>query len=435
MGLTYLCLTVKTIRSFFLFLSFIALAMPCSSQSRILSGTIADVVTKEAIPYAAISFKNSFSGTAANESGFYQINISSDYEKDSLQFSFLGYSRKVICVKDIKTNDSIFLNRNDFQLNEIVVRPNLPTFYIKEALKGIKRNYPKTPFETQAYFREIFKENSNYITCNEAVFKSYYPNYQDTIKNQHQLYLYRKINDVKKLAFMQEERDKRNKKNEKKKTKNNAAKPEPSLIPEEERAQAYDNFGGPEQILRSANITRSDDYFLDSTKFKDFEYSFAPSTTYENRELIVIDFKSKGKVDNVKSTGKIFIDAQTDAFVKIEYSGVYYLPFIYKPVLALYGLSIGKPTFTLIKEFQEQDGFWYPKQIRFNVYAELEKSHWFEPDEQSTFNIEEIFFVNTLKSKGAASIPEAKRFTSKKKIEIQVKNDINLNWNQVNTLK
>jgi len=240
---------------------------------------------------------------------------------------------------------------------------------------------------------------------------------------------------VKKLAFMQEEREKRNKKYEKKKAKKNEGKPEASLIPEDERAQAYDNFGGPEQILRSANITKGDDFFLDSTQFKEFEYSFAPSTTYENRELIVIDFKSKGKVDNVKSTGKIFIDAQTDAFVKIEYSGVFYMPFIYKPVLALYGLSIGKPSFSLVKEFQEQEGLWYPKQIRFNVYAELEKSHWFEPDEHSTFNIEEIFFVNKLKTQGAVSVPESKRFTAKKKMEIQVKNDINLNWSQVNTLK
>ena len=435
MGLPYLCLTVKIIRSFFLFLSFIALAMPCKAQSRIFTGTIADALTKEVISFAAISFKNSFSGTAANESGYYQLNIAKEFDNDSLQISFLGYSPKMICVCDLTINDSIFLVRNDFQLNEIVVRPNPPTFYIKEALRGIKRNYPKTPFETEAYFKEILKENSNYITCNEAVFKSYYPNYQDTVKNQHQLYLYRKIDDVKKLAFMQEEREKRSKKYEKKKAKKNAAKPETSLIPEDERAQAYDNFGGPEQILRSANITKGDDYFLDSTKFNDFEYSFAPSTTYENRELIVIDFKSKGKVDNVKSTGKIYIDAQTDAFVKIEYSGIFYMPFIYKPVLALYGLSIGKPSFSLVKEFQEQNGLWYPKQIRFNVFAELEKNHWFEPDEQSTFNIEEIFFVNKLKTQGALAIPETKRFTPKKKMGVQVKNDINLNWSQVNTLK
>ena len=435
MGLPYLCFTVRLFNYILVLLLFIVWNNPCGAQSRILSGTIADAVTKEAIPFAAVSFKNSFNGTAANDAGFYQINISSDYENDSLQFSFLGYSRKVICVKDIKLNDSIFLNRNDFQLNEIVVRPNLPTFYIKEALKGIKRNYAKTPFETQAYFREILKENNNYITCNEAVFKSYYPNYQDTVKNQHQLYLYRKINDVKQLAFMQEEREKRNKKYVKKNAKKNADKPQASLIPEDEKAKAYDNFGGPEQILRAANITRGEDYFLDSTKFNDFEYSFAPSTTYENRELVVIDFKSKGKVDNVKSTGKIFIDVQTDAFVKIEYTGVYYIPFLYKPLLAVYGLSIGKPTFSLVKEFQEQDGFWYPKQIRFNVIAELEKNHWFEADEKANFTIEELFFVNTVKTKGAIAIPEAKRFTSKKKMEIQVKNDINLNWNQVNTLK
>ena len=332
MRLPYLCFTVNLIKYYFVILLFIVWITPSKAQSRIVSGTIADAVTKEAIPFTAISFKNSFSGTAANESGFYQINISSDYEKDSLQFSFLGYSRKVFCVKDIKPNDSIFLNRNDFQLNEIVVRPNPPTFYIKEALKSVKKNYPKSPFETQAYFRQIFKENDHYVTCNESVFKSYYPNFQDTIKNQHQLLLFRKIDDVKKLAFMQEEREKRNKKFEKKKAKKNAVKPEPSLIPEEEKADIYDNFGGPESVLRSSNITKSNNSFLDSTQFNDYEYSFAPSTTFDNRELIVIDFKSKGKVDNVKSTGKIYIDAASDAFVKVEQSGVFYIPFLYKPV-------------------------------------------------------------------------------------------------------
>lgn len=435
MGLPYLCLIVNLIKYCFVILLFIVWITPCRAQSRTVSGTIADALTKEAIPFTAISFKNSFSGTAANESGFYQINISSDYENDSLQFSFLGYSRKMICVRNLKSNDSIFLSRNDFQLNEIVVRPNLPIFYIKEALKGIKRNYPKTPFETQSYFRQIFKENDHYITCNESVFKSYYPNFQDTTKNQHQLLLFRKIDDVKKLAFMQEEREKRNKKYEKKAVKKNAGKPQPSLIPEEEKADIYDNFGGPESVLRSANITKSSNSFLDSTQFNDYEYSFAPSTTFDNRELIVIDFKSKGKVDNVKSAGKIYIDAISDAFVKVEQSGVFYIPFLYKPVLAVYGLSIGKPSFSITIEYQEQENLWYPKQIRYTIFAELEKSHWFEPNEHATFNVENMFLVNSIKTKGATTIPEAKRFTSKKKLETQVKNDINVNWNQINTLK
>ena len=149
----------------------------------------------------------------------------------------------------------------------------------------------------------------------------------------------------------------------------------------------------------------------------------------------MIDFKSKGKVDNVKSAGKIYIDAISDAFVKVEQSGVFYIPFLYKPVLAVYGLSIGKPSFSITIEYQEQENLWYPKQIRYTIFAELEKSHWFEPDEHATFNVENMFLVNSIKTKGATTIPEAKRFTSKKKLETQVKNDINVNWNQINTLK
>jgi hypothetical protein len=101
--------------------------MPCKAQSRIFTGTIADASTKEVISFAAISFKNSFSGTAANESGYYQLNIAKEFDNDSLQISFLGYSPKMICVCDLTINDSIFLVRNDFQLNEIVVR-NWQTF-------------------------------------------------------------------------------------------------------------------------------------------------------------------------------------------------------------------------------------------------------------------------------------------------------------------
>ena len=170
-----------------------------------------------------------------------------------------------------------------------------------------------------------------------------------------------------------------------------------------------------------SNITKNDNSFLDSTQFNDYEYSFAPSTTFENRELIVIDFKSKGKVDNVKSAGKIYIDASSDAFVKVEQNGVFYLPFLYKPILAVYGLSIGKPAYSITIEYQEQDNLWYPKQIHYSINAELEKSHWFEPDEHATFNVESLFLVNAIKTKGATSVPEAKRFTARKKMEVQVK--------------
>jgi hypothetical protein len=228
---------------------------------------------------------------------------------------------------------------------------------------------------------------------------------------------------------MKAQRDKKAAKKEAK------AKKKGKILTEEESKGIASTFGGPESILRQADLSKSGDEYLDSTSFKHYEYTFAASSSYDSKELMVINFKSKGKVDHSHQVGKIYIDIASNAIVKIEESGDFVIPLALRPVLFLYGFSIDDPKYATITEFQAINNRWYPKNISFNLSAELTKKHWFADNEHSFFDVESMFTVNKIKINGISPIPKEKRFDAKKKIDSQVFNDEGLNWTDVNIIK
>jgi CarboxypepD_reg-like domain len=403
---------------------------PAVGQStKLISGSVIDATTKESLPFVTVTLKKSLIGTVTNENGFFDLKYPDDITNDSLFITLLGFQSVTLPLSDIKDSASVSLLKSDIELKEVVIRPLPPTYYIKQAIANLKQTNPKDPFQTQAYYREIMTENGNFIVSNEAVFKTFYPSFQDTIKNQHQALLFRKADDIKEVAFMKAQRDKKAAKKEAR------AKKKGKILTEEESKGIAANFGGPEAILRQADLSKSGDEYLDSTSFKHYEYTFAPSSSYDSKELMVINFKSKGKVDHSHQVGKIYIDIASNAIVKIEESGDFVIPLALRPVLFLYGFSIDDAKYSTVTEFQGVNNRWYPKNISFNLGAMLTKKHWFADNEHSLFEVESMFTVNKIKINGTSPIPKEKRFDAKKKIEPQVFNDEGLNWSEVNIIK
>lgn len=400
-----------------------------AQSTKIISGNVIDATSKESLPFVTVTLKKSLIGTVTNELGFFDLKYPDDIANDSVFVTLLGFQSVTIPLSSITDTISIALLKSDIELKEVVIRPLPPTYYIKQAIANLKQTNPKDPFQTQAYYREIITENSNFIVSNEAIIKTYYPSFQDTVKNQHQILLYRKGDDLKEVAFMKEQREKKIAKKEAK------AKKKGKILTEEESKGIASNFGGPEAILRQADLSKSDNEYLDSTSFKHYEYNFAPSSSYDNKELMVINFKSKGKVDHSHQVGKIYIDIASNAIVKVEESGDFVIPLALRPVLFLYGFSIDDPKYETVTVFQSVNNRWYPKNIQFNLSAELTKKHWFEDNEHSLFEVEGMFTVNKIKINGTAPIPKEKRFDAKKKIEPQVFNDEGIKWSEVNVIR
>lgn len=400
-----------------------------AQATKLISGSVIDGSSNEYLPFVTVTLKKSLIGTVTNEVGFFDLKYPEDITNDSLFITLLGYQSSTLALSDIKDSIKITLNKSDIELKEVVIRPLPPTYYIKQAIANLKQTNPKDPFQTQAYYRELITENDNFIVSNEAIFKTFYPSFQDTIKNQHQILLYRKGDDLKTVAFMKEQRDKKIAKKEAK------AKKKGKVLTEEESKGIVANFGGPEEILRQADLSKKGKMFLDSTLFKEFEYSFAPSSSYDSKELMVINYKSKGKVDHSRQVGKIYIDIASNAIVKIEEHGDFVIPLALRPVLFLYGFSIDDPKLDATTEFQSINNRWYPKNIQFNLSAEFTKKHWFDPNEHSFFVAEGMFIVNKIKINDSNAIPKEKRFDTKKSMETQVFNDEGLKWSDVNIIK
>ena len=293
------------------------------------------------------------------------------------------------------------------------------------AMRRLKANYPNDPFGSEAYYREKATENKKLIKCDEGFFRTYYPNYQDTVRNQHQLMLYRPAEHLSEVQFMKEEREEKAEK-EKKTGKKKEGGLEVDLV---------GSFGGPENILRSASLTRDPEACLDTLHLKSYNYSFAKSSTYNNKELLVIDFDTKGKVNHVREEGKIYIDLATFAIVKLESHGDIVIPVILRPIIFMYGIGIENPSYEKTLEFQQIKNKWYPKNIQYNVDIKLTNRHWFKPNEHSDFEIEGIFIANKIKIEQAPGVPYAKRFSAKKPMKDQVFNDDGLSWEGLNIIK
>jgi CarboxypepD_reg-like domain len=393
---------------------------------RLISGNITDANTGEALPYIAVSLKKSLLSTVTNENGSFDFNIPSEITDDSLAISSIGYTFQIFALSDITKPLNIKLKPNSFELKEVMILPESPTYYIKLAMNSVKANYPSNPFQTEAYYREKMTENDNIIRFTEAVFNSYYPNYQDTAsKNSHQLLLFN-MADEKKIAFMNSEA----KKKRKKKKDGTAADSSSGKI----AIDVKEIMGGPDEILK-LDIIRGTDSFLDSTDFKHFSYSFAASSSYENKELMVIDFKSKRRKEHAKISGKIYIDLESNAIVCVDYNGDLTLPALIQPVLFVMGIHVERPLIRKKLEYQKINGKWYPKNIQAGADVNLKKRHLFRANEHSKMLIEGILTTNKLITEKTKPIPAAKKYVQSKKMSEQVYNDENLTWGQINVIK
>jgi hypothetical protein len=424
------------LRTHILYCLIVAATTAFAQEKKMISGNVSDAASKEVLPFATISLKKLLISTATNEGGNFDFLIPENSGSDSLVISYLGYRSKIIPVSKISSPVQITLQQNSTDLKEVIVKPQPPEFYIKLAMLKVKQNYAQQPFENQAYYREKLMENNNFIRCNEGVFKSYCSNYLDSAKSINQLLLFRKEENTREVAFMSKERkkaeEKKKKQDEKDRAKGKTVKENSNSGVKLDLAGA---FSGPGEVLSEGNLIRDTESFLDTAEFKHFKYSFAKSSSYDNQELMVIDFKSKDKVDHTRQQGRIYIDVTSHAIVKYTTTGDLVIPLWIRPILFLSGLGVENPTFDKKVEFQKVNNSWYPKAIMMDVWIKLKNKHFFSADEISDFEIESLYIVNKTNIEKPALIPLSKRFDPKKEMDKQVHNDDNLAWEQINIVK
>lgn len=393
-----------------------------------LRGIVKDKNTSDTLAYATVNFQGSTEGTISNAQGYFELYIDENQQKTPIQISYMGYESTLIPQETFGSEVlEIGLKPTILTLEALIVRPLSPQEYIKRVIKNMSNVLPQDPFTGQSYYREKFLENGDYLLFSEGVFKSYYPKYQDTTTNQHQLMLYETAQNPQEVQFMRESFEKKNAKAQRK------AEKKGKEFEEKEFGVIEQSFGGPDQIL-SMDMSKDLDDFLDSTMFQKFNYFFTDPISYQDRELLVIGFKSKGTVDHLKSEGNIYIDLKSEAFAAIEFTAKPIIPVILQPILFAYGLSIQDPLITKKLRYQYMDGVWYPEYFHIHIDLGLKKRHIFGKNEHSSFEIEQLLKITHLMTENPTPIPEDLRFDSSKELQDQIYNDENMSWNEINRL-
>ena len=390
-------------------LCFVTLSTIAQNQ-KVISGNVTNNKTGERIPFATISLKQKLVGTNSNENGVFEFHFPQEAANDSIVISCLGFATRTFFIENIQSPLEVKLEPFSFQLAEVVVRPLLPTDYLRMALRKVKENYPSKPFQSQAYYREQEFENNKIILQNEGIFQTYYPSYLDTVRNQHQLFLFRKA-DKQQLAFMH---DKAERKHQKKINKAVKEGKDTSAIGSDFLNIGY---GGPEAILH-LDFIKDKKSFLDSMMFKKYNYSFGGSSTYEGKELMIITFEALTKIDDLKPKGKIYLDVESWAITNIEFNSEIEIPLLIRPIIFTMGYGADNLKVEGKIQYHEVDNKWYPKDFHWTFTGSLTKRHWFSANEHADLNISQLLFINKIETKNVTAIAVNKRFDSKKKFEI-----------------
>ncbi|MBI3220441.1 MAG: carboxypeptidase-like regulatory domain-containing protein [Bacteroidetes bacterium] len=157
---------LKRLITFSFFLLFALMANWAHGQ-KLIQGMVVDSLTLNNLPAVNVKIKNTNRGTSTNPNGIFTILAS---EKDTLVFSYIGYSKAVVPVNYDDETMFVRLTEESLMLKEVVIKdqgfhivqkyPKSPTLTTTKPLKarstvGVGVNF--------AYFSKLEKEKRKLV--------------------------------------------------------------------------------------------------------------------------------------------------------------------------------------------------------------------------------------------------------------------------------
>ncbi len=248
-------------------------------------GKIIDREEKDVLPYTSISVLGRNIGTISNIDGEFELKIPGTMINDTIVISCLGYKQYHIPVTQITDGAAtIFLRPTSFPIKEIRVTVINPQGILGRILSKISLNYPRNPEIMTAFYREVLKQDNEYIDVAEAILEIRKSSYENTFAEDKVKYLKgRKSLNVKPFKFVD-----------------------------------FKIQGGPYYITK-LDVVKTLDSFLDPEFREFYKYSLDQIVELNNRDTYVIRFKPKEKVDHPCYQGKLYVDMSSFALVHAEF--------------------------------------------------------------------------------------------------------------------
>jgi len=170
------------------------------AQEIAISGKILSSKDSKPICYASIGISNSYIGTISNDSGDFQLKLSSSHSQDTVTISAIGYKSQKIAIEEFNqsSNQIIYLQAHTYSLNEVIVTNKKLSAkdILRACIKNIPKNYPTKKFSYEVFMREAGILDSTYAMLTESVSNVLDYGYRSNIKkNRFQLLEFRKSKD------------------------------------------------------------------------------------------------------------------------------------------------------------------------------------------------------------------------------------------------
>lgn len=378
--------------------------------------------------YVNVFWKKNLKGTLTSLSGNFNIS-KSVIPDDTLVFELLGYNKSVLTFSQIDSFNIIKLQPKAFELKEVVVKPQPPTYYIKQAVKATNKNFDTSAYYQKSYYREQVKENNWTNKYSEAILIAQFPKI-NAPKSDSLLIAFlhvRKSSKVNPIQFMKKTIDKQVQKEIKSYEKKNEEVPE-SL-------QEFDgvpiSLGGPHYMFGN-NFIINPSEFLDSNNFKYYNYYFNGITQYKGTPALEIKFEPRKKSDKSLFEGTVLINEEYNAFTMVEFQlsedgKKEIIPTVLKPILWAMGLTIEVQNLALQVFASPINEKWYVDYMHFEAQIMAEKSHWFQDDEQSVFKLDQLMMMLEKPNKVDHQIFKTNR-VKKSDIYNQIENKPDIFW-------
>lgn len=348
-----------------------------------LRGIVKDANTETPLPFAHIEIRNKAVGTVTNKNGEFVFLFDKSLIEEDIVISFIGYKPYVISVYDmINLTQKILLEPTTLYLNEVEISQLSAKSTVKKAIFKIPDNYWKSPIILRGFYRETIKENENYTEYAEGVIDIYKNPNGSSNEDKVRLVKGRRRND---------------------------------LSSYEVSKNAVVTIGGP-VFCNYYDRIRYLPSFLDTNQFNLYDFRFETSVVFNDKAVSVISFD---QIDGLKKSlrkGKLFIDKQTFAILRIEYGyspkGMKYeLPNgMIRGMMKLFaGISIEDERLNIVIDYQQVNNYWCLKSIYYKNEQVIAK----KKDRKYIITIQKNLIVNQISDKNSIPFTEAESLSSK----------------------
>ncbi len=371
-----------------------------------ISGKITNSKTKQPIEFANISIKGTTIGTITNTDGEFEILIPGKFKNRQIFVSYVGYKTYSTPILQIANNFlNIELENIGITINEILVITDSPQELIRKALRKIPHNYSDQAIIYTSFFRETVKENEKAIEMVEAVLDIYKYSYADTnLKEKEKIRLVkgRELESYEPAVFK-------------------------NIV-----------ISGGVKAGATNDIIHYPGTFLQEKYFDSYEYQYKGSTEHNNRRVYVIAFDQKEEIKKSYYKGKIYIDVESLAFVKVEYAysekGImYYRPsLVEQGIMSLLGLNFEIKELSANINYNLVGDKWYLKNINVRGALSLSKE---SKNKFANYEYDLNLLVTNIKIENVKEFTKEELISSNKRIADQVKEYEKNYWDEYNTLK